>query len=88
MRLKVRTFNLNNLFSRFSFSVATQNLSEGETAGALMFRYEFSADDIRVRTYRGSSVKSKPQEDMVMMANRILEIDLDVLAVQDVEDMS
>lgn len=87
MRLKVGKFNLNNLFSRFNFSAAIQNLSEGETAGAMTFRYEFSADDIRVRTYRGKLVKAKPQDDTIRIAKRILDMDLDVLAVQEVEDI-
>lgn len=87
MLIKVDTFNPNNLFARLNFSAAIQNLSEGETAGAMTFRYEFSADDIRVRTYRGKLVNAKPHEKTVMMANRILEMDLGVLAVQEVEDI-
>ena len=78
MRIKVGTFNLNNLFSRFNFSAAISDLSEGETAGAMAFRYEFSADDIRVRTYRGKLVKAKPQDDTIQIAKRILDMDLDV----------
>lgn len=87
MLIKVDTFNPNNLFARLNFSAAIQNLSEGETAGAMTFRYEFSADDIRVRTCRGKLVNAKPHEKTVVMANRILEMDLGVLAVREVEDI-
>ena len=62
-------------------------MSEGETAGAMTFRCEFSADDIRVQTYRGKLVKAKPQADTIKIAIRILEMDLDVLAVQEAEDI-
>lgn len=87
MRIKFGTFNLNNLFSWFNFAAAIQDLSEGETAGVLTFRYEFCEDEIQVRTFRGKLVKAKPHEDTVIMANRILNMDLDVLAVQEVEDI-
>jgi len=36
-------FKLNNLFSRFNFAAAIQDLSEGKSAGFLTFLYEFSS---------------------------------------------
>ena len=87
MRIKVGTFNLNNLFSRFNFVAAIQDLSEDETLGSLTFRYEFRADEIQVRTFRGKLIKAKPHKNTVKMANRILNMDLDFLAVQEVEDI-
>ena len=82
--LKVGTFNLNNLFSRFNFK-ATISEIQGGTAS---IEYTFtSAEDIQFRTFRGSLIQAKPANMTTKIAERILAMDLDVLAVQEVEDI-
>jgi len=64
MLVKIGTFNLNNLFSRFNFSGAINAIQAGGTAGALTIRYEFTdPDNFRIRTFRGKLVKAKDQKD-------------------------
>ena len=41
----------------------------------------------RFRTYRGRLVMGKPVEERAMVAGRVLAMDADVLAVQEVEDI-
>ncbi|MDH3292597.1 MAG: endonuclease/exonuclease/phosphatase family protein [Gemmatimonadota bacterium] len=89
MIITIGTFNLNNLFSRFNFQGAIQQLqsSSGPT-GALTVRYEFTdPNNIRVRTFLGKLVKAKDAMDTDRVAQRILAMDLDVLAVQEVENI-
>jgi endonuclease/exonuclease/phosphatase family metal-dependent hydrolase len=89
MIVTIGTFNLNNLFSRFNFQGAIQQLqSSSGPAGALTVRYEFTdANNIRVRTFLGKLVKGKDAQDTDRVAQRILAMDLDVLAVQEVENI-
>ena len=88
MTIKVGTFNLNNLFSRFNFSGAIDVIEESGSAGSITFRYEFTdPDNVRVRTFLGKLVKAKDPDDTEEIAERILQMDLDVLAVQEVENI-
>jgi hypothetical protein len=80
--LKVGTFNLNNLFSRFNFEadISTAATSTVET------KTTFTFDDpagFKLRKY----VKEKPAVERKLIADRIKRMDLDVLAVQEVEDI-
>jgi endonuclease/exonuclease/phosphatase family metal-dependent hydrolase len=89
VRVSVGTFNLNNLFSRWNFSGAVDELEDGGTVGALTLRYEFTDPGSYVlRTFRGRLVKEKRPRDTERVAARIIEYDLDVLAVQEVENIS
>jgi hypothetical protein len=88
MRVSVGTFNLNNLFSRFDFSadVSTADASDVNVEQ----RTAFSFDDpsgFKLRTYEGRLVKGKSDADRKLIAARIKRMDLDVLAVQEVEDI-
>jgi predicted extracellular nuclease len=86
MIIKVGTFNLNNLFSRFNFSAAVSAIQEG--GGGITVRYEFTEEDnFRLRTYRGSLVKAKKSADTEKVVERIIDMDLDVVAVQEVENI-
>jgi hypothetical protein len=58
MIVKVGTFNLNNLFSRFNFKATISSINQGDNA--LTVRYEFSdSANIRLRTFMGRLVKAK-----------------------------
>lgn len=86
MIVKVGTFNLNNLFSRFNFKATISSINQGDNA--LTVRYEFSdSANFRLRTFMGRLVKAKDKAKTQKIADRILEMDLDVLAVQEAENI-
>ena len=89
MLVSVGTFNLNNLFSRWNFVGAVEEMAEEDgPVGAVTVRYEFTDPDTYwVRTFRGRLVKAKAVVDTQRIASRINAIDLDVLAVQEVENI-
>lgn len=85
MQVKVGTFNLNNLFSRFNFKGAVDEIQSG---GALTVQYRFTDENnFRIRTFKGKLVKAKEDKDTAAIAARIHLMDLDVLAVQEVENI-
>jgi endonuclease/exonuclease/phosphatase family metal-dependent hydrolase len=87
MDVKIGTFNLNNLFSRFDFQGAIDAL-HGAPAEDVSFHYEFTDPaDVRIRTFHGRLVKAKDEADTRTIAERIREMDVDVLAVQEVENI-
>jgi hypothetical protein len=86
MDVKVGTFNLNNLFSRFNFRAHVEELPEDERD--VTVTYEFTeAGDYWFRTFRGRLIQPMPEEQRQVLAARIKAMDLDVLAVQEVEDI-
>ncbi len=85
MILSVGTFNLNNLFSRWNFAAAIDDFA----SGAVTLRYEFTdPSTYRIRTFRGRLVREKPAVDTNRLAERIMRIGVDVLAVQEVENIA
>ena len=88
MDITIGTFNLNNLFSRYNFSAELEAIREGntdiETIESFVFAEPFS---FVVRKFLGKLVKAKDKAKTKQVAKRILEMDLDVLAVQEVEDI-
>lgn len=89
MKITVGTFNLNNLFSRYNFEAQIAAIPH---AGALpiagAFAYAFGPNDaVRIRTYMGKLVKAKDEAGTLTIAERIQRINVDVLAVQEVEDV-
>jgi|PlaIllAssembly_1097288.scaffolds.fasta_scaffold124649_1 endonuclease/exonuclease/phosphatase family metal-dependent hydrolase len=88
MPVTVGTFNLNNLFSRFNFAGAVDEIQSGGAASGLTIRYEFTDPaTYRIRTFLGKLVKAKDPRETEMVARRILAMNLDVLAVQEIENI-
>jgi len=88
MNVTVGTFNLNNLFSRWNFKGAARAIGEGGQARSVTVRYTF--DDpatFHVRTAKGRLVLPKDPADTQRLADRVLAMDVDVLAVQEVENI-
>ena len=81
MAISVGTFNLNNLFSRFNFQGEITDTPEG---GGITLEFD-SEQDYKARTFMGRLVKNKDAEDTQTIADRILSMNVDVLAVQEVE---
>jgi endonuclease/exonuclease/phosphatase family metal-dependent hydrolase len=88
VQVAVGTFNLNNLFSRFDFRADVSTASA--SAVKVEERTSFSFDDpsgFKLRTYLGKLVKGKLAAERGLIVERIKQMDLDVLAVQEVEDI-
>jgi len=81
MVISVGTFNLNNLFSRFNFQ---GNNSDVPGGGGITLEFD-SEDHFRARAFMGRLVRYKDPLDTETIADRILSINVDVLAVQEVE---
>ncbi|MDM5270800.1 endonuclease/exonuclease/phosphatase family protein [Sulfurovum sp. zt1-1] len=83
MIIRVGTFNLNNLFSRFNFQANIDEIPNGEAGG---IELTFEQNEFSVRTFMGRLVHSKSVVDTVKIARRITDVmNADVLAVQEVE---
>jgi len=83
MIVRVGTFNLNNLFSRFNFQGEVSAIP-GEGVGGITLT--FDQDQFAVRTFTGRLVRAKDPADTLEIARRIREVmNADVLAVQEVE---
>jgi len=97
MEIKVASFNLNNLFSRFNWSgtidpadpdvVYLERDKDGNVTELADVEYVVQrASDDRKRLFRGQLIKAKDPEMTTAVAERIGMIDADVLLVQEVED--
>ncbi len=88
MRVKVGTFNLNNLFSRFNFRADLGSLSAGDLSVSTTITFDLSEPQgFRVRAFQGRLVTAKPEAERATVVQRIIDMDVDVLAVQEVEDI-
>jgi endonuclease/exonuclease/phosphatase family metal-dependent hydrolase len=88
MKVSVGTFNLNNLFSRYNFEGEIDAIQEGDTSVDSQVLYRFGPQDtFKIRSYMGKLVKAKDEAGTAKIAGRIWKMDLDVLAVQEVEDI-
>lgn len=85
MRIRIGTFNLNNLFSRYNFQ---SEIDAPATGPASEVKYTFGSNAaIKLRTYQGRLIKAKDDAARNLIAQRIKRMNLDVLAVQEVEDV-
>lgn len=82
MPISIGTFNLNNLFSRYNFQAEIAALPPHEAGG---IELTFSQGDVQARTFMGRLIKAKKPADTAQVAQRIRTMDVDVLAVQEVE---
>ena len=83
MRIKVGTFNLNNLFSRYNFKASISAIKKGTTV-----EYTFGKDDLfKIKNFRGQLIKPKKEVETFEIAQRIKALDIDILAVQEVENI-
>jgi endonuclease/exonuclease/phosphatase family metal-dependent hydrolase len=88
MEIKVGTFNLNNLFSRYNFKGEINAIHDNETDVEDSIQYKFGPNDFyKIRTYEGRLVKPKADKDIKKIVDRIKSIEIDILAVQEVEDI-
>src|SRR2546425_77759 len=88
--MRVASFNLNNLFSRFDFAAEVDTLPPGVPA-PVKITTEVDPNDpghAKFRTFKGRLVKGKPAAERAKLAARIAKLDADVLAVQEVEDVT
>lgn len=82
MDVTVGTFNLNNLFTRWNFQASIPPNTQ------LTEVTELTEDiDVRFRRYLGKVVHGKDADDTGAIAARALAINVDVLAVQEVENI-
>jgi len=85
MRITVGTFNLNNLFSRWNFK---GKITKDDYKLKSTVEYNFTdSENYKIRTYKGKLVEEKPEKDRGLITKRIEEMDIDTLAVQEVEDI-
>ncbi|OFW37882.1 MAG: hypothetical protein A3J28_02215 [Acidobacteria bacterium RIFCSPLOWO2_12_FULL_60_22] len=83
MAVRVGTFNLNNLFSRFNFQAEVGAVPADDAGGITL---TFGQGEFSVRTFLGRLVRAKDPADTIEVARRISEVmNADVLAVQEVE---
>ena len=88
MKVTVGTFNLNNLFSRYNFRFFAEapELRQGTVEFTKIRKFITELDAPPVE-YEGRVLLHKKPKDRQKIAQRIAAMDLDVLAVQEVEDV-
>jgi endonuclease/exonuclease/phosphatase family metal-dependent hydrolase len=82
MDVTVGTFNLNNLFTRWNFQA---DITPGTQLTQVT---EFtSGDNVRFRSFKGNVVHGKDAVGTAQISARVLSMNVDVLAVQEVENI-
>jgi endonuclease/exonuclease/phosphatase family metal-dependent hydrolase len=88
MKITVGTFNLNNLFSRYNFKGEIKAIKDDDTEVDATIEYTFTDDDLyKIRKYMGRLVKGKDDKKTKKVVDRVIEMNVDILAVQEVEDI-
>jgi predicted extracellular nuclease len=103
MNIRVGTFNLNNLFSRFNLYTEADTTSEqprewldspdkaaSDNPVEVLSRGTIGPDGKLhwLRTFKGRLIHAKKEDAQKTLAKRIEELDVDVLAVQEVENLT
>lgn len=84
--IRIATFNLNNLFDRFNFQVQLERLPTRDEVAAAAISVVVDGDKPgRADGGIGGLVKPKPLRERARVAERIRDLDADVLLVQEVE---
>lgn len=84
--IRVGTFNLNNLFSRFNFQGIVEEKPEVASGGITL---TFNNDQVLARTFMGRLIKEKDLDETLTIASRIRDVmNADILAVQEVEHVT
>ncbi len=88
MDITVGTFNLNNLFSRFNFELQAtlDNLPEGTVELEQIRKIVGELDEPSIE-YKGIAMHRKDPKARQAIVDRIRAINVDVLAVQEIEDI-
>jgi endonuclease/exonuclease/phosphatase family metal-dependent hydrolase len=86
--VRIATFNLNNLFNRYNFQGVVAGTADptDTVTGSVEYHFDDPAN-FRLRTFLGNLVKEKPAAERVILADRLIAIDADVVCVQEVEDI-
>lgn len=84
--MRIGTFNLNNLFGRFNFHGAVDEIEQGHDTVTVTYTFT-DPDDYRLERNSHGLLVAKPADERDTLAGRIGTADLDVLAVQEVEDL-
>jgi endonuclease/exonuclease/phosphatase family metal-dependent hydrolase len=78
----IGTYNLNNLFSRFNFNATIKKIQLTDV------KFEFKdGDTFKIKVYNKKLVEPKSEDDTKVIAQKIKNMKVDVLAVQEVEDI-
>jgi endonuclease/exonuclease/phosphatase family metal-dependent hydrolase len=91
--VRVASFNLNNLFSRYDFTADLDSVPPAAAENSAPLEIvtivdPADPDRVKFRTFKGRLVKGKPGAERHILAGRIAAINPDVLAVQEVEDVT
>lgn len=87
MKIKIGTFNLNNLFSRYNFTAEISAIKTEPVEDSVY--YTFSDSSVfKIRKFEGKLVKPKDLYETIKIGQRLREMDLDIVAVQEVEDIN
>lgn len=87
--ITVATANLNNLFSRYNFAaqIAAMPSESRDITANYIFVDDADGDPVmRLRSFAGRLIQPKPERDQQRLAERLLAVDADVLAVQEAEN--
>lgn len=91
--MRVASFNLNNLFSRYDFTAEVDALppepNPNDPPVQIVTQVDPNdPDKTKFRTFKGRLVRGKTAAERGVLATRIAAMDADVLAVQEVEDVT